>query len=221
MADVFLSYSRASRAQAEAVASALEASGRSTSWERQAVSGEGRSLKAEQDVAEAGCVVVAWSKTARDSLRVRAEACEALDLGKLVQINLDGTRVPLPFAKMHWLDFSAWPGTREHLPWPQLEKRIGALLGDGERAEARLDLDAIAVEGGGEPALQGLGKVASLGFAALALALLLAAAVLMVALGTISAAMFDVFSWAAVAVSAALLLACAFLVFRIVRASRR
>ena len=62
----------------------------------------------------------AWSRTARDSLWVRAEANEALDQGKLVQINLDGAKLPLPFTMLHFTDFSHWTGAREQAPWPQL-----------------------------------------------------------------------------------------------------
>ena len=61
MADVFISSSRANRDRAAAVASALEQDGRSVG-----------------EFAGAASVVVAWSKAARDSLWVRAEANEAL-----------------------------------------------------------------------------------------------------------------------------------------------
>ncbi len=224
MADVFLSYSRANKAQAGAVAAALDASGRSTWWDRALASGEDYSQTIEREIADAGCVVVAWSSTARDSLWVRAEANEALDQDKLVQINLDGAKLPLPFTMLHWLDFSAWPGTRDHMPWPMLATRIGAQLGGGgEEAVAgrRPDPGGIAIVAGPEPTLQGLGKIAALGWAALATALLLVVSVLMVARGMISAAAFGAVSIAAVTLSAVLLLACAYLMLRIGKASRR
>ena len=66
--------------------------------------------------------------------RVRAEANEALDSGKLVQINLDGTRLPLPYSVLHFLDFTRWRGERQGTPWSEFDARVGGLL-RGERAQ--------------------------------------------------------------------------------------
>src|SRR5688572_12618612 len=113
MADVFVSYSRKNRDRVAEVADALGQSGFSLWWDRKLRSGGDYGMVIEREIEAASGVVVAWSAHARQSLWVRAEANEALDSGKLVQISLDEARLPLPFTMLHSLDFSAWRGTRE------------------------------------------------------------------------------------------------------------
>jgi hypothetical protein len=225
MADLFLSYSRADRAKAAAVAGALEAGGRSLWWDRQLASGEDYARVIEREIATARCVVVGWSGTARESLWVRAEANEALDQGKLVQVNFDGAKLPLPFTMLHFVDLTGWGGGREQAPWPEVEARVSAELGEGDTDEAasrrRPNPGGFAPIERREPALQGLGKVAALGWAALALAVVLALSVLLVARGLISAGAFGAVSIAAALLAALLLLGSAFLLLRISAASRR
>jgi hypothetical protein len=83
---------------------------------------------------------------------VRAEANEALDAGKLVQINLDGARLPLPFSALNFLDFTRWRGERQGTPWHEFDANIGGML-RGERTAA-----GRAPEPPRGPALQGFGK---------------------------------------------------------------
>ncbi|MEA3047511.1 MAG: hypothetical protein QOJ53_1843, partial [Sphingomonadales bacterium] len=97
MADVFVSYSRANRDRVAGVSDGLAATGYSVWWDQQLLPSDDYAMLIEREIDAARCVVVAWSQTARQSLWVRAEANEALDKGKLVQINLDGARLPLPF----------------------------------------------------------------------------------------------------------------------------
>ena len=202
---------------------ALEAGGRSLWWDRELATGDDYAQVIEREIEAANCVVVAWSATARDSLWVRAEANEALDQNKLVQINFDGAKLPLPFTMLHWLDFSAWPGSREQMPWPHLQSRVDSLLGgpSDEGGGRRPDPGGVPVIRGPEPALQGFNRVAVVGWTALATTILLALSVLMVARDLISASAFGVISVAALALSAVLLAACAYLLLRVERASRR
>lgn len=224
MADVFLSYARADRDRAAALAEAVEQDGRSLWWDRRLPAGADYADVIEREIAGAASVVVAWSKTARDSLWVRAEANEALDQGKLVQVNLDGAKLPLPFTMLHFIDFSQWTGARDQAPWPQLSGRIDAALGDAQEPEPgrrRPDPGGVPVIAGPEPALQGFERVAMLGWAALATAALLALSVLVVARRLISADAFGIIALAAAAVSVVLLGACAFILLRSVRGDRR
>lgn len=224
MAQVFLSYSRANRTQTARVGDAIEASGRSLWWDRELASGEDYSQVIEREIEAASCVVVAWSATARDSLWVRAEANEALDQNKLVQINFDGAKPPLPFNMLHWLDFSAWPGSPDQMPWPHLDARIDARIGGASDAPAggrRPSPGGVPVVTGPEPALQGFDRIAVLGWAALGTAILLALSVLMVARDIIPASAFGLISVAALALSVVLLGACFHLVLRVEKASRR
>ncbi|MEA3047513.1 MAG: hypothetical protein QOJ53_1845 [Sphingomonadales bacterium] len=209
MADVFVSYSRANRDRVAGVSDGLAATGYSVWWDQQLLPSDDYAMLIEREIDAARCVVVAWSQTARQSLWVRAEANEALDKGKLVQINLDGARLPLPFTMLHFLDFRRWRGERQGSPWSELDGRVGGML-RGETAEP--------VEG---PALQGFGKTALLGWAAIALAAVIAIAVAMAASGEIAPATFSALTMGAVALAAILMALAAFILVRISLASRR
>ena len=152
MADVFLSYARATEPRIAEIGGALEGSGYSLWWDKALNASDDYAMVIEAELDAAACVVVAWSAPARRSLWVRAEANEALDSGKLVQINLDGTSLPLPFNVLHFLDFSRWRGERQGLPWSEFDARVGALL-RGERMADAIHLRARAA---GRPGAAGL-----------------------------------------------------------------
>jgi TIR domain len=212
MAEVFVSYSRVNRDRIATVSDALEGSGYSVWWDRSLAPGDDYAMLIEQQIDASKCVVVAWSETARQSLWVRAEANEALDAGKLVQINLDKARLPLPFSALNFLDFSGWAGTRGEEVWTNLDGRVRRRL-NGEW------VDAHAPPPG--PALQGLGKVSLLGWAAILLAAAIAVITGLVATGKLPAQYFGGFTIFAMAASATLLLLTVFTLTRIARASRR
>jgi TIR domain len=212
MADVFVSYSRVNRDRILSVSDALEETGYSVWWDRSLAPGDDYAMLIEAQIDAAPCVVVAWSETARQSLWVRAEANEALDAGKLVQINLDKARLPLPFSALNHLDFSGWSGTRSEEVWTSLDGRVKRRI-NGEW------VDANAPPPG--PALQGLGKVSLLGWASIVVAALVALAIGLAASGTLSASLFGGVTLAAAVVAAVLLALTAFSLMRIARASRR
>jgi hypothetical protein len=212
MADVFVSYSRANRDRIVTVSDNLEESGYSVWWDRALAPGDDYAMLIEQQIDAAPCVVVAWSETARQSLWVRAEANEALDAGKLVQINLDRTRVPLPFSALNFVDFSAWGGVRTEECWATFDGRVKRRI-NGEWVDAH--------EPKPGPALQGLGKVSLLGWAAILLAAAIALITGLVATGRLPAQYFGGFTVFAMAASATLLLLTIFTLTRIARASRR
>jgi hypothetical protein len=106
MSSVFVSYSRTDLARVEVIASDLEQHGYIIWWDRMLRGGEDFGGSIEAALADSRCAVVAWSRTARNSLWVRAEANYARETGKLVQITLDGSQPPLPFSMLHTLDFS-------------------------------------------------------------------------------------------------------------------
>lgn len=222
MADIFLSYARANQDRAQAVAAALESDGRSLWWDKRLASGGDYATVIEQEIAAARCVVVGWSAAARDSLWVRAEANEALDQGKIVQINFDGAKPPLPFTMLHFLDFSAWGGTRVQTPWPVLKGEIDrAIDGVAEEPARRPDPGGVPLVIERAPALQGFGRIAMLGWAALGVAIVLALAVLMVVRQLISAETFGWLSIGAAALAVLLLAASAVILLRISAMSKR
>ena len=218
MADVFVSYARRNRPRVAELTGALEAGGYALWWDPALDPGDDYGMVIEREIAAAPCVVVAWSAAARQSLWVRAEANEALDAGKLVQVNLDQAKLPLPFTMLHFLDFSRWRGERQGEPWAEFDGRVSGLL-RGEGA----DMTGIGIAPGTPPgpALQGLGRFALVGWAAIALAALMAVAILMAAGGGLSPAMFGSLALFGLAVAAILLALAAFTLLRIGAASRR
>ena len=212
MAEVFVSYSRVNRDRIVTVSEALEQGGYSVWWDRALAPGDDYALLIEEQIDASKAVVVAWSETARQSLWVRAEANEALDAGQLVQINLDRARLPLPFSALNFLDFSGWGGTRAEECWVSLDGRVKRRL-----AGQWID-DKVPSAG---PALQGLGKVSLLGWAAILLAAAIAAVTGLVATGALPVQLFGGFTLFAMAASSTLLLMTIFVLTRIAKASRR
>jgi hypothetical protein len=216
MADVFLSYARPTRQRIEQIGGALEAGGYSLWWDKALTASADYAMVIEAELDAASCVVVAWSKPARQSLWVRAEANEALDSGKLVQINLDGSRLPLPFGALNFLDFTRWRGERQGTPWHEFDANIGGRL-RGERTAA----GRVATEPPRGAALQGFGRIALIGWAAIALAALMAAAIVAVAAGGMRPATFSALALAGLGLAVILLALAAFVLIRISLASRR
>jgi hypothetical protein len=220
MADVFVSYSRANRDRITGVSDAIEASGYSVWWDRRLTPSDDYAMLIEREISAAPAVVVAWSETARQSLWVRAEANEALDAGKLVQISLDGAKLPLPFTMLHFLDFTRWGGERAGEPWSEFHARVtGLLRGEGMTA-------GTAFTGGGGaaprgPALQGLGKLALLGWISILVVAGIAGAILAAVAGGLSPSAFGGIALVALALAAILLGVTAFTLIRISLASRR
>ena len=212
MADVFVSYAHADHERVRPLSGAVEESGRSLWWDERLLPSDDYALVIEDEIAAAGCVVVAWSGTARQSLWVRAEANEALDAGKLVQLTLDGAKLPLPFGALHFLDFRRWGGERGGSPWAEFDARVDAML----RGERPAEEPSVR-----EPPLQGLGPAVALGWAVLALAALIAIAVIAAAAGALSGAAFGAAAGIALALAAVLLGAVGFIAARIFAASRR
>ncbi len=213
MADIFVSYSRRDHDRVAQISGGLENGGHSLWWDERLNASDDYAMLIEAEIDAAACVVVAWSQTARRSLWVRAEANEALDAGKLVQVNLDRSRLPLPFTMLHFLDFSRWQGAWRGSPWSDLETRVSAML-SGEPA-------AIEREPSPGPALQGFGRVALLGWAAIAVAAVMAVAVILAAGGSLSPAAFGGLTLLGLAAAAILLALAAFTLVRISMSSRR
>lgn len=124
MADVFLSYARADREVAERLADAIQQSGRTVWWDRHIKGGSEFSRDIEQELADAGHVLVLWSKDAVESRWVRDEASEAAESGRLVAATLDGTPPPLGFRQFHTIDLSSWTRKGAELP-AELAEALG------------------------------------------------------------------------------------------------
>jgi hypothetical protein len=213
MADVFVSYSRRNREPVGAIADALSSAGHSLWWDPALQSGEDYARVIEREIGAARCVVVAWSAEARDSLWVRAEANEALDSDKIVQLSVDGAKLPLPFTMLHCLDFSRWRGRKADDPMPGLRDGVGAMV-SGERRRVAEPMPQ-------GPALAGLGPAVALGWAALGIAILIALAAGAAAVGALGAAPFGMIAAFGMAAATIILALVAWMALRVMKASRR
>lgn len=186
MAELFVSYSHADLRPVSEMAGQLEQRGHEVWWDQRLRGGQDFGVAIEQALENSKCAVVAWSKSARISLWVRAEAMLAWESGKLVQLSLDGAKPPLPFTMIHLLDFSGWQGTSSEPAFVQLERSLdGVLQGGAPRVAPRRPSAG---------ALAGFGPTAVVGGASLALIVLAAGLVGLGSSGRFSADAFDVVS---------------------------
>jgi TolB-like protein/predicted TPR repeat methyltransferase len=138
MADLFLSYARPDRAEAEALALALEAKGYSVWWDRHIEGGAEFSADIERELTAAKVVVVAWSEAARKSPWVKDEAGVGREHGKLVALSFDNEQPPLGFRQYHAVDFSEWNRSSDSGEFQALIKAIESRMRE-ETGSSRAD----------------------------------------------------------------------------------
>jgi len=127
MADIFLSYAREDELRARAVAVGLESCGWSVFWDRLIPHGQDFSTHLQQQLDDARCIVVLWSKVSVASRFVRDEASEGLD-GRLVPVFIEATRQPLGFRQLQAGELSNWQGARPHVEFDRLVGSIAAIV---------------------------------------------------------------------------------------------
>lgn len=128
MADVFLSYARASEFKAKRIADALRHSGFSVWFDEDLPAHRAYSDVIEEQLENAGAVVVLWSGDAVQSQWVRSEANRARETGRLVQVRIDDCRLPMPFDQIQCADLRGWRGN-DSPPWQNVVASIAALIG--------------------------------------------------------------------------------------------
>jgi adenylate cyclase len=131
--DVFVSYARATEADAIRIATALENLGYRVWRDDQLAAHQEFSDVIQERLEAAGAVLVLWSKDAVKSQWVRSEANRARSVDKLVQVNLDGVALPMPFDQIHCANLKGWRGEPDAPGWLQTLKSI-AVLADPDRA---------------------------------------------------------------------------------------
>jgi hypothetical protein len=110
MADIFISYGTADRAQVAKLAAYLETEGWSVWWDRSLTAGDDYRDEIMKHLALARAVIVVWSKTSAASSWVRSEAGRAQTAGKYIPVkvaDLTYADIPPPFDVFHTEDISA------------------------------------------------------------------------------------------------------------------
>ncbi len=136
--NVFLSYSREDRTQAEAVVRALELRGCKVWWDGLLVGGMAFANTTEQALENAAAVVVLWSTISVESHWVRDEATRGRDRGCLVPATIDGTMPPLGFRQYQVIDLTRWRGKPDAPEIDAINYAIRAAHGSADSEPPRL-----------------------------------------------------------------------------------
>lgn len=124
--DVFLSYNRGNAEFAQRLHDALTGAGLEVWWDAMLGGGDTFAQTTEQALETAGAIVVLWSAEAIQSHWVRDEATRGRDRGRLVPVSIDGTKPPLGFRQIQYLDLSGWKGDHADQQLANLVKAIRA-----------------------------------------------------------------------------------------------
>ena len=136
MSDVFISYARSTAVQAEAVAKALRALGYDVWRDDKLPAHRAYAEVIEERLQAAKAVVVIWSAEAVKSEWVQSEADTARTDHKLVQLTVDGSRLPRPFDRIQCADLIGWNGDLEAHGWRKVVASVGDLVGIGRSPTA-------------------------------------------------------------------------------------
>src|SRR5215469_7566063 len=129
MADVFISYARSTADQAHNIAEALRNLGFGVWRDDELPAHRDYSDVIEERLRSAKAVVVVWSAEAVKSQWVRAEADLAREAGTLVQLNLDGAALPMPFNRIQYADLAGWTGDVQASGWKKVAASVAELVG--------------------------------------------------------------------------------------------
>ncbi|MGH7009379.1 MAG: TIR domain-containing protein, partial [Caulobacteraceae bacterium] len=129
MTDIFISYARSTEEQARRVGETLAALGYEVWRDEKLAAHETYAEMIESRLAESRAVLVLWSRDAVKSQWVRSEADRARAQGKLVQLNIDGSSLPMPFDQIQCADLVHWRGDPEAPGWRRALASLSELLG--------------------------------------------------------------------------------------------
>jgi beta-lactam-binding protein with PASTA domain len=128
MKKIFVSYAREDEARVRTLVAALERQGWSVFWDRRIPAGKTWRTSIGKALAEAHCVIVAWSVHSIDSEFVAEEADDAKQRGVLVPVLLDAVLPPLGFRSIHAADLSGADSGGDSPQLGQLFADVGALF---------------------------------------------------------------------------------------------
>ena len=130
LSDVFISYAHATTAQqARAAADALRAAGYSVWIDDDLPVHRAFSREIDAQLTAAKAALVIWSADAAMSDWVLSEADRAREEHKLVQLRLDGVRLPMPFNQIQCADLTDWSGDTSHPGWTRVVSSVSELVG--------------------------------------------------------------------------------------------
>jgi adenylate cyclase len=125
VSDIFISYARSTEGQAKQIAEALRALGYGVWRDDEIPANRAYADVIAERLSAARAVVVVWSEEAARSQWVFSEANRAREDGKLVQLTVDGFRLPMPFDSIQCASLAGWSG-QDTPAWKQV---VGAIAG--------------------------------------------------------------------------------------------
>ena len=129
MSDIFISYARSTADQAQAIAEALRGLGYDVWRDDELPAHRSYAQVIEERLQAAKVVVVVWSAEAVRSEWVQSEADTARTDRKLVQLTIDGSRLPRPFDRIQCADMTGWSGDLADHGWKKVAASVAALIG--------------------------------------------------------------------------------------------
>jgi adenylate cyclase len=129
MADIFISYARSTEAQATQIADALRGLGYDTWRDDDLPSHRTYADVIEEQLQAAKAVLVIWSPEAVKSHWVRSEADRARADGKLVQLQVEACRLPMPFDQIQCADLTSWSGAADAPGFRRVAASLAEVIG--------------------------------------------------------------------------------------------
>ncbi len=127
--NIFISYAKEDREQAEAVAKALGSLGWQVFWDRDIPPGKTWDEVIEKAIEAAGCMLVLWTRSSVASEWVRAEAEEGLNRDILIPVLIEEARIPLRFRPVQAASLVDWREDPSHPGFRQLVQAIAEIIG--------------------------------------------------------------------------------------------
>jgi len=129
MSDIFISYARSTAKQARQIAETLRDLGYGVWLDDELPAHRAYAEVIEERLKAAKAVVVIWSAEAAKSEWVQSEADRGRELKKLVQLSVDGAKLPMPFDRIQCADLAGWAGDLETPGWRKVIASIADLVG--------------------------------------------------------------------------------------------
>lgn len=131
MPDIFLSYVREDKDQAQRLAQALERQGWCVFWDRSSIHiGEALDEVIENAIAQCRCMIVGWSRLANKSDWVWGEANTGRERRILLPLKFEAVEPPIVFRRIRTEDFCNWRGEEASSEFQALCKSVRRLLGE-------------------------------------------------------------------------------------------
>ena len=129
MSEVFISYARSTEPEAKLIDEALCALGYEVWRDDKLPSHRVFAEVLDERLTAAKAVLVMWSADAVKSDWVQSEADRGRRDRKLVQLTLDGARLPMPFDRIHCADLAGWTGDLDAPGWRKVVASVAELMG--------------------------------------------------------------------------------------------